>query len=61
MKLKKIIIYNEVSIPEIRISEITSFLKDNFAVDIIIKDSFFQGLDKEEIKSLSKIRIFNIF
>ena len=61
MKLKKIIIYNEVSIPEIRISEITSFLKDNFAVDIIIKDSFFQGLDKEEIKSLSKIRIFNIY
>ncbi len=61
MKLKKIIIYDEVSIPEIRISEITNFLKDNFAVDVIIKDSFFQELDKDEIKSLSKIRIFNIY
>jgi hypothetical protein len=61
LKFKKIIIYNEVSIPEIRISEITNFLKDNFKVDIIIKNSFFQELDKDEIKSLSKIRIFNIY
>ena len=61
MKLKKIIIYDEPSIPEIKISNLVNFLKDIFSADIIIKDNFFQKLDESEINLLSKTRIFDIY
>ncbi len=61
MKLKKIIIYDEPSIPEIKISNLVNFLKDNFSANIIIKNNFFQELDESEINLLSKTRIFDIY
>ena len=61
MKLKKIIIYDEPSIPEIKISDLASFIKDNFSVDVLIKNNFFVNLNKSEVKSLTKTRMFDIY
>ena len=61
MKLKKIIIYDEPSIPEIKISNLVNFLKDSFSANIIIKNNFFQKLNESEINLLSKTRIFDIY
>tara|TARA_B100000029_G_scaffold169943_1_gene166217 strand:+ start:927 stop:1727 length:801 start_codon:yes stop_codon:yes gene_type:complete len=61
LKLKKIIIYDEPSIPEIKISNIVNFLQDSFSADIVIKTNFFQKLDETEINLLSKTRIFDIY
>ena len=60
MKLKKIIIYDEPSIPEIKISDLASFIKDNFSVDVLIKNNFFVNLNKYEVKSLTKTRMYDI-
>ena len=61
MKLKKITLYDEPTIPEIKISDLASFIKDNFSVDVVIKDNFFLNLNKSEVKSLTKTRIFDIY
>ena len=61
MKLKKITLYDEPTIPEIKISDLATFIKDNFSVDVVIKDNFFLNLNKSEINSLTKTRIFDIY
>jgi len=61
LNLKKIILYDEPSIPEIKISDLASFIKDNFSVDVVIKDNFFLNLNKSEIRLLTKTRIFDIY
>ena len=61
MKLKKITLYDEPTIPEIKISDLATFIKDNFSVDVVIKDNFFLNLNKSEVKSLTKTRIFDIY
>ena len=61
MNLKKITLYDEPTIPEIKISDLASFIKDNFSVDVVIKDNFFLNLNKSEVKSLTKTRIFDIY
>ena len=61
MKIKKIILYNEPSVPEIKISKLINFLKDDFPIEITVKSNFFKGLKENEIKSLAKTRIFDIY
>ena len=61
MKLKKITLYDEPTIPEIKISDLATFIKDNFSVDVVIKDYFFVNLNKSEISLLRKTRIFDIY
>ena len=61
MKIKKIILYDEPSIPEIKISDLASFIKDNFSVDVVINDNFFLDLNKSEVKLLTKTRMFDIY
>ncbi len=61
MKLKKIILYDEESIPEIKISDLVNFIKDNFSVELVIKGNFFQKLENNDINSLARTRIFDIY
>ena len=61
MNIKKIILYDEPSIPEIKISDLASFIKDNFSVDVVINDNFFLDLNKSEVKLLTKTRMFDIY
>jgi len=61
LKIKKIILYNEPSVPEIKISKLINFLKDDFPIEITVKSNFFKGLKENEIKLLAKTRIFDIY
>ena len=60
MKFKKIILYDEPSIPEINVPNLVKFLKETLPVDVIIKDNFFKGFSSQQIQKVSEARVFEI-
>ena len=60
MNFKKIILYKEPSISEIKIEQLIRFLEENFSIEIQIKDNIFKEFNSEEIKRLSSIRVKDV-
>ena len=46
MKISKIILYNEPSVPEINIKKAKKFLLETFEIEIQIRENIFQNLDE---------------
>ena len=60
MKISKIILYNEPSVPEINIKRSKKFLLEVFGIDIQIKENIFQNLNEKTCKKIASTRIFNL-
>ena len=59
MKISKIYLYDEPSIPEIKISKLADFIKKTFSINIEIRKNIFQNADKTLARHLASCRIIN--
>ena len=59
MKISKIFLYDEQSVPEIKVSKLADFIKKTFSVDIEIRKNIFQNVDKTLARHLASCRIIN--
>jgi hypothetical protein len=59
LKLSKIFLYDEPSVPEIKIDEIADFIKKTFSVDIEVRENIFFKADETVAKELASSRILN--
>ncbi len=60
MKISKIIIYNEPSVPEINIEKIKEFILKIFKIEIEIRENIFNDLDRKMGEKIANTRIFNL-
>ena len=60
MKISKIIIYDEPTVPEIQIYNIEKFLKKTFHVDIEIRKNFFKNTNDKLFQEIATTRIFEL-
>lgn len=59
MKISKIYLYDEPSVPEIKISKLADFIKKTFSIDIEIRKNIFQKADKTLANHLASCKIIN--
>ena len=59
MKLSKIILYNERSIPEIKIKKIEKFLTDTFSIKVETRENFTDYLKNSIGEKIEKTRVFD--
>nr|AIF18779.1 hypothetical protein [uncultured marine thaumarchaeote KM3_84_E02] len=60
MNFKKIILYNEPSISEIDIEQLTCFLETRFPIQVEVRENIFKQFNDEQIKRLSSIRVRDV-
>ncbi len=60
MKTSKIIIYDEPTVPEIKINKLEQFLKDTFHVEIEIRKNFFQNREDRIFQEVATTRIYEL-
>lgn len=60
MKINKIYLYDELSVPQIDIKNLTEFLEDLLKIKVEIKNNFFEGLKTNHAKDLARCRIFDV-
>ena len=59
MKISKIFLYDEPSVPEINIKQLADFIKKNFSIDVEVRKNIFSNVKKTTAKQLASCRIFN--
>ncbi|MBA4718271.1 MAG: hypothetical protein HRO68_03915 [Nitrosopumilus sp.] len=60
MKTRKIILYNEPEVLEIQLERSKKFLRETFSVEIEIRESIFQCINKEMSENIASCRVFNL-
>ena len=60
MKLSKIILYDEPTVPEIQLKKLEKFLRETFSVEIEIRKNFFQDVNNNLFETIANTRIFNL-
>lgn len=60
MKISKIILYDEPTVPEIQIEKLQKFLSETFPVAIEIRRNFFQDSSEELFGKIASSRIFDL-
>jgi hypothetical protein len=60
VKISKIIIYKEPSVPEISLDKIKEFIFKQFETKIEIRENIFNKLDKQTSEKIASTRIFNL-
>ncbi|WP_016939692.1 DUF6775 family putative metallopeptidase [Nitrosopumilus sp. SJ] len=60
MKTRKIIIYDEPTVPEIQINQIEKFLRQTFQTDIETRPNFFKNADKEIFEKIATTKVFEL-
>ncbi len=60
MKISKIILYNEPTVPEIQIEKIKQFIIDTFQIKVEIKDNFFKSLEDKIFEKIVSTQIFDL-
>jgi len=59
LKVSKIFLYDEPSVPEIQVNHLSQFLKDKFLVEVEIRNSIFSNSIELTSKELASCKIFN--
>ena len=59
MKISKIFLYDEQSVPEIKIDKLANFIKKTFSMDVEIRKNIFQDSPQDIAKDLASCRIVN--
>ncbi len=60
MKISKIILYDEPTVPEIQIEKIKKFITDTFQIETKIKENFFQSTEGKAFEKIASTRIFDL-
>jgi len=60
LKINKIIIYDEPTVPEIQIKKLEKFLTDTFPVKVEIRGKIFESLKDNTFKKIASTRIFEL-
>ena len=60
MKISKIILYNEPTVPEIQIEKIKQFIIEIFQIRVEIKDNFFESLEDKIFEKIASTQIFDL-
>ena len=60
MKISKIILYDEPTIPEIQLKRLEKFLIETFTVQIEIRDNIFSGTSYKIFEKIARTRIFDL-
>ena len=60
LKLFKIVLYHEPTVPEIQLVEIQKFITDMFPVKIELRGNFFESLNGEIFEKIATTRIFDL-
>ena len=60
MKISKIIIYDEPTVPEIQINNIEKFVKETFHVDVEVRRNFFENKNDKLFQEIATTRIFEL-
>jgi hypothetical protein len=60
LKISKIILYDEPTVPEIQIKKLQEFLMDTFPITVEIRDSFFEHFDEKRFEEIASTRIFDL-
>lgn len=60
MKISKIILYDEPTVPEIQLKKLEKFLDKTFTIEIEIKKNFFQNSSNNIFKKIAGTRIFDL-
>ena len=60
MKISKIILYNEPSVPEIDITNIEKFIENTFQIKTEIRNNIFENLNQKTYENIASSRIFNL-
>lgn len=59
MKISKIFLYDEPSVPEINISELASFLKNTFKIDVEIRKNILRNSNESTALKIASCRVLN--
>jgi len=59
LKISKIFLYDEPSVPEINISRLADFLKNAFSVKVELRKNIFKFANNSTAKEIASCRIFN--
>jgi hypothetical protein len=59
LKISKIFLYDEQSVPEIKINKLSDFIKKTFSIDTEVRKNIFLNKDKDLAKNLASCRIVN--
>ena len=60
MKISKIILYDEPTVPEIHLEKLGKFLKETFPVEIEFRKNIFELSDENTFREIAKTRVFEI-
>lgn len=59
MKISKIFLYDEKSVPEIKIKKLSEFIQNTFSIDVEIRNNIFNGRGLDTAKNLASCRVIN--
>jgi len=60
LKISKIILYDEPTVPEIQLNNQANFLQKTFGVSVEIRENILKFASKETAKKISECKIFNL-
>ena len=60
LKISKVILYDEPTVPEIQIKELQKFIKNTFPVMVETRDDFFKHSDEKISENVASTRIFDL-
>ena len=60
LKISKIVLYEESTVPEIKIKKIKKFIIDTFSIEVEIRKNFFQFPNERMLENIANARIFNL-
>ncbi|QMU54687.1 MAG: hypothetical protein GKS07_07275 [Nitrosopumilus sp.] len=60
MKITKVILYHEPTVPEIQLADIQKFVTDRFPVEIELRENFFASLNGKIFEKIATTRIFDL-
>ncbi|HJM79893.1 MAG TPA: DUF6775 family putative metallopeptidase [Nitrosopumilus sp.] len=60
MKISKVILYNEPSVPIINLKKVQKFVLETFGINSQIKENIFNNLDNDQCIKIASTRIFDL-
>ena len=60
MKISKIILYDEPTVPEIQLNKLEKFLTNTFPIKIETRKNFFKDLEDKTYEKIASVKIFDI-
>jgi len=60
LKISKVILYPEPTVPEIRIAEIQKFIMDTFSIEVDLRENFLTHPNEEIVEKIVTTRIFEL-